>query len=210
MNGERQEIIPDRAAASPAAQIEAILLVSPRPVALPALLSATALPEPEAQEAIEELKSRYSPAASGIVLREVAEGFQLATNPLCSVAVERFREEARPAPLSGAAHEVLSCVLYLGPLTRAGVSAARGVNSDAVVRGLIDRNLLAETGRDQERPGTPALLDVTEDFLLAAGARSRDDFPDLEDLVEEGEISRVRERIRGVTGEHDGEEKGDE
>jgi segregation and condensation protein B len=193
-----------------AAKIEAVLLVSPRPVPLPVLLSATELPEPEARVALEELEKRYSPETSGIVLRRVAGGFQLATNSLCADTIERFREEARPAPLSGAAHEVLSCVLYLGPLTRAGISAARGVNSDAVVRGLIDRNLLAETGRDQERPGTPALLDVTEDFLLAAGARSRDDFPDLEDLVEEGEISRVRERIRGVTGEHDGEEKGDE
>ena len=193
-----------------AAKIEAILLVSPRPVPLPVLLSATELPESEACAALEELEKRYSPETSGIVLRRVAGGFQLATNPLCAGAIERFREEARPAPLSGAAHEVLSCVLYLGPLTRAGVSAARGVNSDAVIRGLIDRNLLAETGRDQERPGTPALLDVTEDFLLAAGARSRDDFPALEELVEEGEISRVRERIRGVTGEHDGEEKGDE
>ena len=195
-----------------AAKIESILLVSPRPVPLPVLLSATELPEPEVRAALEELEKRYSPETSGIVLRRVADGFQLATNPLCAGAIERFREEARPAPLSGAAYEVLSSVLFLGPLTRAGVSAARGVNSDAVVRGLIDRNLLAETGRDQERPGTPALLDVTEDFLLAAGARSRDDFPALEELVKEGEISRVRERIRGVTGEHDGEaqEKEDE
>jgi chromosome segregation and condensation protein ScpB len=92
------------------------------------------------------------------------------------------------------------------------VSAARGVNSDAVVRGLIDRNLLTETGRDQDRPGAPALLDVTEDFLLCTGARSRDDFPTLEELVEEEEISRVRERISGVAGEREGEaqEKGDE
>jgi hypothetical protein len=46
---------------------------------------------------------------------------------------------------------------------------------------------------------------VTEDFLLAAGARSRDDFPALEELVKEEDISRVRERLRGVTGEHDDE-----
>jgi segregation and condensation protein B len=87
------------------------------------------------------------------------------------------------------------------------------VNSDAIVRGLIDRNLLAETGRDQDRAGAPALLDVTEDFLLATGARNRDDFPVLEALVEEDEISRVRERIRVVTGEREGEfqkEKKDE
>jgi segregation and condensation protein B len=203
VNGERQEIIPDRATVSPAAQIEAILLVSPRPVTLPALLSATALPESEAREGIEDLKRRYSPAASGIMLREVAGGLQLATNPLCSVAVERFREEARPAPLSGAAHEVLSCVLYLGPLTRAGINAARGVNSDTVVRSLIDRNLLIEAGHDQNRPGTPAILDVTEDFLLAAGARSREDFPDLDDIVDPEEIARVRERVGRLEGETD-------
>ena len=202
MNGGSQEINPGTAA-SPAAQIEAILLVSPRPVALTALLAATALPEPETREAVEELKGRYSPATSGIVIREVAGGFQLATNPLCSAAVERFREEARPAPLSGAAHEVLSCVLYLGPLTRADINAARGVNSDAVVRNLIDRNLLIEAGHDQNRPGTPAILDVTEDFLLAAGARSRDDFPALDDIVDPDEISRVRERVGRMDGETD-------
>ena len=202
MNGGRQEINPG-AAASPAAQIEAILLVSPRPVALTALLAATALPEPEVREAVEELKGRYSPATSGIVIREVAGGFQLMTNPLCSATVERFREEARPVPLSGAAHEVLSCVLYLGPLTRADINAARGVNSDAVVRNLVDRNLLIEAGHDQNRPGTPAILDVTEDFLLAAGARSRDDFPALDDIVDPDEISRVRERVGRMDGETD-------
>ena len=181
----------------PAALIEAVLLVSPRPVTLPALLSATQVTETEARAAIEDLKGRYSPSSSGIVLREVAGGFQLATNPLCSAAVERFREEARPAPLSGAAHEVLSCALYLGPLTRSAINAARGVNSDAVVRNLLDRNLLAESGRDQTSPGAPALLDVTEDFFLATGAKGRDDFPALDEIVDPEEISRVRERMGG-------------
>jgi segregation and condensation protein B len=185
------------AAQRAASLIEAVLLVSPRPVTIPVLLSATALPEAEARVAIGELKRRYSPETSGIVLREVAGGFQFATNSSCSAAVERLREEARPSPLSGAAHEVLSCVLYLGPLTRAGINAARGVNSDAVVRNLIDRNLLVEAGRDLSSPGTPALLDVTEDFLLATGAKSRDDFPALEDIVDPKEIARVRERVSG-------------
>ncbi len=191
--GDLERLTPDAAAL-----IEAVLMVSPRPVALPALLSAIALPEPEVRAALEALKARYSPESSGIMLREVAGGYQLATNPSCAVAVERFRQEARPAPLSGAAHEVLSCVLYLGPLTRAGINAARGVNSDAVVRNLLDRNLLIEAGRDQTSPGSPALLDVTEDFLLAAGARSRGDFPALEDVVDEAEILRVRERVSGA------------
>ena len=194
MNDRQHE---NPASLSAASLIEAILLVSPRPVALSSLLSATVLPEAAIRAAIGELKGRYAPESSGIVLREVAGGYQLATNPLCADALERFRGEARPAPLSGAAYEVLACVLYLGPLTRAGINAARGVNSDAVVRNLLDRNLLAEAGRDRKSPGAPALLEVTEDFLLATGARDRDDFPALASLVDTEEIARVRERVGG-------------
>ena len=200
---------PQRDASSATALIEAILLVSPRPVTLSVLLSATKLPESDVRAAIEELKKRYSPEASGIVLREVAGGFQFATNPLCADVLERFREEARPAPLSGAAYEVLTCVLYLGPLTRADINVARGVNSDAVVRNLLDRNLLAEVALAKARAGTPALLDITEDFFLAAGARVRDDFPTLETLVDPEEIARLRDRVHGHTGEHPTEDRSD-
>lgn len=178
--------------------IEAVLLSSPGPVALPDLLSATGLSERETVAALEHLRSRYAPESSGIVLREAAGGYGLATNPSCAPAVERFRNEARPAPLSGAAHEVLACVFYLGPMTRAAVSAARGVNSDAVVRNLLERNLLREKGRDEGLPGSPALLGVTGDFLTASGARDAADFPALDSLVDEAELARVRERVSGA------------
>ncbi|MEW6635287.1 MAG: SMC-Scp complex subunit ScpB [Actinomycetota bacterium] len=179
----------------PAQLVEAVLLVSPRPVAAEALRSATGLGAPELDSALDELRERYSPEKSGVVLREVAGGYQLATNPLCAGAVERFREEIRPAPLSGAAHEVLACALYLGPLTRAAISRVRGVNSDAVVRSLLERGLLAEVGTDRESPGSPALLTVTDSFLSAAGANSREDFPPLDSLVSDEELARVRERV---------------
>ena len=117
--------------------------------------------------------------------------------------MERFREESRPAPLSNAANEVLSCALYLGPLTRAGISGVRGVNSDAVVRNLLERGLLAEVGADDESPGSPALISVTREFLSATGATSREDFPPLDSLVGEEELSRVRERL-GAIGEPPG------
>jgi segregation and condensation protein B len=178
--------------------IEAVLLTSARPVGLGTLSSATGLTEREVGSALSDLARRYSPESSGILLRNVAGGYLLSTNPACAPAVERFRDEARPAPLSGAAHEVLSCALYRGPLTRSAISAVRGVNSDAVVRNLIDRGLLAEVGSDRESPGSPALLDVTEELLVAAGAASREDFPPLESLVGEEELARVRERLHAV------------
>jgi len=175
--------------------VEAVLLVSARPVRLGDLASAAGLSEGETTRALANLSDRYSPEASGIVLRAVAGGHSLSTNPACSGAVERFREEARPAPLSGAAHEVLACVLYLGPMTRGAISRVRGVNSDAVVRNLLERGLLAEVGSDTEAPGSPALLSVTDDFLAAADANSRGDFPPLDSLVSEEELARVRERL---------------
>jgi len=180
---------------SPTHLIEAVLLSSARPVALDSLSSATGLPEEEIISALAALAGRYSPETSGIVLREVAGGYQLSTNAACSFAVERFREEARPAPLSGAAYEVLSCALYHGPLTRGAISRVRGVNSDAVVRNLLERGLLAEVGTDRQSPGSPALLDITEDFLVAAGAASREAFPPLDSLVADEDLARVRERI---------------
>ena len=179
--------------------VEAVLLASARPVSLAALAAATGLSDGALRAALVELDARYSPENSGVVLRNVARGYLFSTNPACAPAVERFRDEARPAPLSGAAHEVLSCALYLGPVTRAGVSRVRGVNSDAVVRNLLERGLLAEVGTDTDHPGSPALLDVTDEFLTAAGAASREDFPSLDSLVSPEELSRVRERVLSAT-----------
>jgi segregation and condensation protein B len=179
----------------PAHPVEAVLFVSARPVGLPDLRSATGLTEQELQGALSDLRERYARESSGIVLREVAGGYLLATNPACSAAVERFRREARPTPLSGAAHEVRACALYLGPLTRGAISRVRGVNSDAVVRGLIERHFLAEVGADRDAPGAPALLGVTEEFLAATGASSTEDFPPVDALVTQEELARVRERL---------------
>ena len=188
-------------AARPEQLVEAVLLASARPVSAADLRSATGLTEDETDDALARLRERYSPETSGIVLRSVAGGHLLSTNPACAAAVERFREEARPAALSGAAHEVLACALYLGPLTRAAISRVRGVNSDAVVRNLLERALLAEVGTDRESPGAPALLAVTDDFLAAAGASSARDFPALDSLVAPEELARVRERLTSAATE---------
>ena len=179
--------------------IEAVLLVSATPISPPDLSSATGLSKEEMGAALENLTERYAPETSGIVLRNVAGGYQLSTNPGCSGAVERFREEARAAPLSNAAHEVLACALYLGPVTRGAISRVRGVNSDAVVRNLLERGLLSEVGADHEAPGSPALLGVTDEFLAATGSSSTDDFPPLGSLVTPEELSRVHERLTSAT-----------
>lgn len=190
----------DGSVANASALVEAVLLVSARPASLPALAAATGLSEEELRTALSVLEDRYSSETSGIVLRYVAGGCQLSTNPACAGAVERFRQEERPAPLSNAAHEVLACALYLGPLTRGAISSVRGVNSDAVIRNLLERELLAEVGAEADSPGAPALLDVTRELLATAGAASREDFLPLEELVGEEELARVRERLEPEPG----------
>lgn len=182
---------------SPTALVEAVLLVSPRPVPLAGLASATGLSEDRVRLALVELGEKYHPERSGILLREAAGGHLFATHPGCAPAIERYRSEARPASLSGAALEVVACVVYLGPTTRSAVSRVRGVNSDAVVRNLLDRGLLEEVGREGEHPNAPALLEVTEDLLVAAGAHDRDDFAPLDELVPPEALARLRDRLRG-------------
>ena len=192
--------------APPTALVEAILFSSADPVPMDALTNATGLTEPEVREALGAIDERLDGERSGILLREAAGGFTLTTNPTCAGAVERFRDEAPPPRPSGAALEVISCALYLGPLTRSAISAVRGVNSDALVRNLIDRGLLAEVGVDRESPGSPALIDVTPDLLLAAGAASREEFPPLESLVSQEDLARVRERLAFPEGVPEGTE----
>ena len=192
----------------PTALVEAILFSSAEPVPVDALVAATGLTEPEIRAALESIDERLDAADSGILLREAAGGFTLATNPACGGAIERFRDEAPPPRPSNAALEVISCAFYLGPLTRAAISAVRGVNSDALVRNLLDRGLLAEVGVEQGSPGAPALLDVTPDLLLAAGAASREDFPPLDTLVSEDDLSRLRERLSVPEGTPDGLHEG--
>lgn len=185
----------DATSPSPSALVEAILFSSATPVPLTSLAQAAGLTEPEARSALEDLATRFSGLDSGIVLREAAGGFTLTTNPSCAGAVERFRDEAPPPRPSSAALEVISCALYLGPLTRATISSVRGVNSDALVRNLLDRGLLAEIGVEEGSPGAPALLDITPDLLLAAGVATRDDFPSLDELVSTEDLARLRERL---------------
>ncbi len=187
-----------------AALVEAVLLVSPQPANLDVLAAATGLGETQINEAVVTLEEKYNTEGSGVVLRHVAGGYQFATNPACAAAVERFREESRPVPLSNAANEVLSCALYLGPLTRAAISGVRGVNSDAVVRNLLERGLLVEVGSDNESPGSPALLNVTAEFFSAAGTDAHQDFPPLDSLVGEEELARVRERLGAASREAPG------
>ncbi|HWC31914.1 MAG TPA: SMC-Scp complex subunit ScpB, partial [Actinomycetota bacterium] len=136
------------------------------------------------ERALEELAERR--AGSGIVVRSIAGGWRLYTHPGAAPAVERFVLSSRHVRLTRAALETLAVVAYKQPVTRHQVSAIRGVDSDGVLRALVDRGLLEEVGRD-DGPGRPVLFGTTPEFLERLGLSSVADLPPLAPLLGERE-----------------------
>lgn len=125
-----------------------------------------------------ELQQRRE--ASGVVLVEVAGGWQLRTAPRLAEVVAGFLG-AKPQPLSSAALEVLSVVAYRQPVTRREIDELRGVGSGGVLRNLLDRGLVRSAGRRAE-PGRPLEYRTTRSFLELFTLRGLEDLPTLRDV----------------------------
>jgi segregation and condensation protein B len=158
--------------------LEALLFVSDEPVSATLLGQALGVDRREADELCEELASAYEGRASGIVLRNVAGGWRLTTHPDAAPVLEQYVVSSRHTRLTKASLETLAIVAYKQPVTRHQISSIRGVNSDGVVRALVDRGLVVEVGRE-ETPGRPVLYGTTPEFLERLGLSSLSDLPPL-------------------------------
>jgi segregation and condensation protein B len=158
--------------------LEAVLFVSDEPLSTTVLAQALEADRRSVEEALVDLASSYEDRESGVVLRNVAGGWRLTTHPATSPAVERFVLSSRHVRLTRASLETLAIVAYKQPVTRHQVSAIRGVNSDGVLRALVDRGLVVDVGRD-ETPGRPMLYGTTAEFLERLGLASLSDLPSL-------------------------------
>ena len=157
--------------------LEAVLLVADEPV--PEELLAEVIQQPAAAvgAALRELASAYTAERRGFDLREVAGGWRFYTRPECAAVVERFVSGGQEIRLTQAALETLAVVAYRQPVSRARVSAVRGVNCDGVMRTLVLRGLVEEAGSD---PETGAILfQTTGYFLERLGLARLSDLPDL-------------------------------
>ncbi len=164
--------------------LEALLFVSDEPVSSAVLGQALEIERREVDELCEELARAYDERGAGIVLRAIAGGWRLSTHPAAAAFVEQFVLSSRHARLSKAALETLSIVAYKQPVTRHQIAAIRGVNSDGVLRALLDRGIVGEVGRD-ERPGRPLLYGTTPEFLVRLGLPSLSALPPLVPLLGE-------------------------
>jgi segregation and condensation protein B len=172
----------DAAPSARTRDVEALLFVSDEPVSSTVIAQALGVDRREADALCEELASDYDEREAGVVLRTVAGGWRLTTHPATAPVVEQYVLASRHARLTKAALETLAIVAYKQPVTRHQISAIRGVNSDGVLRALVDRGLVGEVGRE-EGPGRPMLYGTTPEFLERLGLPSLSALPPLAPLL---------------------------
>ena len=172
--------------------VEALLFLSPEPVTTADLADAAEVSEQEIAEALEDMVERHF-EDRGLVLRELAGGWTLATDPLAEDAARRLLAKPRTPPLTPAQAETLAIVAYLQPVSRPEITRIRGVSADSASATLLERGLIEEAGRSQFGA---VLYRTTPLFLKLFGLSGLDALPDVAawDATPEEEAD-LRERL---------------
>jgi segregation and condensation protein B len=157
--------------------LEALLMIADQPLDVTTLASAVGHPVAEVSTALTGLAGEYDKQGRGFELRNVAGGWRFYTRAAYAPVVEGFVLEGQQARVTQAALETLAVVAYKQPVSRARVSAIRGVNVDGVMRTLLTRGLVEEAGHDGEHGST--LYRTTGYFLERIGVTSLDELPEL-------------------------------
>jgi segregation and condensation protein B len=153
--------------------VEALLFLAPEPVSVEDLADALQAGEEDVRTALRSLTGTLE--GRGVVLREVAGGWTLASHPDAEEAARRLLARPRTSALTPAQAETLSIVAYLQPVSRPEVARIRGVASESATSALVERGLIEESGRSQFGA---VLYRTTPLFLKLFGLRSTDDLPD--------------------------------
>jgi segregation and condensation protein B len=169
--GRARTIEPTRLART----IEALLFLSPEPVTVADLAEVTDATEAEVDRALDQLGGELVEGRRGLVLREVAGGFTLASDPEAEQAARRLLSKPRTPPLTQAQAETLAIVAYLQPVSRPEIARIRGVSSESAVQTLGERGLIEESGRS--RFGA-AIYRTTALFERLFGLAGLDRLPD--------------------------------
>jgi segregation and condensation protein B len=166
------------------AQLEVLLFVSGEPVATAQLATVLDVAPSVIERGLNELDA--SLASRGLRLQRHAGRVQLTTAPQLAELVERFLGLEATTHLSRAALETLSIIAYQQPVTRPQIDSIRGVNSDSMLKSLLHKNLILESGR-ADGPGRPILYSTTPEFLQHFGLNSILEMPPLAQAEPAGE-----------------------
>lgn len=163
--------------------LEAVLMIADQPLDHLTLATAVGHPPEEVRQALAGLAAEYDEQRRGFDLRNVAGGWRFYTRDHLAPVVEQFVLDGQQTRLTQAALETLAVVAYKQPVSRARVSAIRGVNVDGVMRTLLNRGLVEEAGHDAEHGAT--LYRTTGYFLERIGVTSLADLPELAPFLPE-------------------------
>jgi segregation and condensation protein B len=167
--------------------VEALLFVSDEPLKASELAKILKVSEKEVEKIVQELSLSYERKDRGIRLRQVARGFRLYSSPDYASYIQNLLAHKDHRRLTQAALETLAIIAYKQPVTKAEISAIRGVSSEGVVATLLRKELIKEVGR-AKAPGNPVLYGTTAHFLESLGLNSLADLPPLDEIA--AEVSR--------------------
>jgi segregation and condensation protein B len=170
--------------------VETLLFVAERPLAIEEIRQATGIEADRLAKALDQLTGHYREGICGVVLHEVAGGWQLRTSPINADFARRFLR-VKPQRLTRAALETLAIIAYRQPVTRPEIEEIRAVDCGAVVKALLERKLIKILGKKEE-PGRPILYGTSKEFLEFFALK---DLASLPTLREFHELSREHREI---------------
>ncbi len=192
------------------AAVEGMLFTWGQPLSLSSIMKVIDLEKTEAKELMDELISEYEVGRRGLRIRQIGKGYQLVTASEVAPFIERLCTPVKVRKLSQSALEVLAIIAYNQPVTKGEMEAVRGVRSDRVVEGLLQKGLIMEKGR-ADTVGRPTVYGTTDLFLEKFGFASIKELPELEDLSvlvsgekedeEDGEQLRIDIPLSGASEE---------
>lgn len=185
---EESAATPDESAAPADADrvralVEAILFLADAPLDPVALAAGVGLPSEVVARALDELAVGYEQRGAGFVLERIAGGVRLYTREDLAPEIESYLRDGQRTRLTQAALETVAVIAYRQPITRARISAIRGVSVDGVIRTLLSRGIIVEAGTEADTGGT--LYATTDLFLEKMGLRSLEELPSLAPLLPE-------------------------
>ncbi len=171
------------------ALLEAVVYILDEPLSAAQIAAALNRPPDVVSKVLEELVTEYNQPQHGLTIREVAGGYKMATKAEHHEAIRAFVKSLKqPLKLSLAALETLAVIAYKQPITAPEVMEIRGVQGAGVLKTLLDRKLIATSGR-KNVVGRPILYKTTKDFLLQFGLKDLSELPTLKEFEELGRLA---------------------
>jgi segregation and condensation protein B len=168
--------------------LEAVVYITDEPLSAQQMAAALEQPIDKVKRLLDEIVAEFSKADHGLTVREVAGGYKMATKAEHHEAVRAFvKKLTPPLKLSLPALETLAVIAYKQPVTAPEIMEIRGVQGVGVLKTLLDRKLIAESGR-KNVVGKPILYKTTKEFLVQFGLKDVSELPTLKEFEELGRL----------------------